>query len=129
MPLSTYTEAYWKVDLHNLFHFLRLRMDSHAQMEIREYATAIGEKVVSRWCPVAWQAFLDYQLNALWLSQLETRLLSAIAAGDTKRATELAHDAQWLNRGPDGLRPNRERHEFERKLRSFGLVAPWDERK
>ncbi len=44
LPLSTYTEAYWKVDLHNLLHFLALRMDSHAQEEIRAYATAIGQR-------------------------------------------------------------------------------------
>ena len=46
LPLATYTEAYWKVDLHNLLHFLALRMDSHAQLEIREYATAIGRQIV-----------------------------------------------------------------------------------
>ena len=51
LPLSTYTEAYWKVDLHNLLHFLRLRMDDHAQYEIRCFAKAIGETVVSKWCP------------------------------------------------------------------------------
>ncbi|MCF1193268.1 FAD-dependent thymidylate synthase, partial [Mangrovimonas sp. AS39] len=45
LPLSTYTEAYWKIDLHNLLHFLRLRMDSHAQLEIRQYANAIAEVV------------------------------------------------------------------------------------
>ena len=46
LPLSTYTEAYWKIDLHNLLHFLALRMDSHAQIEIREYATTIGREIV-----------------------------------------------------------------------------------
>ena len=71
LPLSTYTEAYWKIDLHNLFHFLRLRMDSHAQDEIRQYATVIGDEIVSRWCPAAWEAFLDYQLNAVRLSRIE----------------------------------------------------------
>ena len=51
LPLSTYTEAYWKIDLHNLFHFLMLRMDAHAQLEIRSYANTIGNEIVSRWCP------------------------------------------------------------------------------
>src|SRR5690242_7146820 len=48
LPLSTYTEAYWKVDLHNLLHFLRLRMDDHAQQEIREYAEVMGKEIVRR---------------------------------------------------------------------------------
>src|SRR5262245_24465366 len=52
LPLSTYTEAYWKVDLHNLFHFLSLRMDEHSQLEIRQYATVIGDEIVSKWCPI-----------------------------------------------------------------------------
>jgi Fe-S cluster assembly protein SufB len=46
LPLATYTEAYWKVDLHNLLHFLALRMDSHAQLEVRKYAICIGEEIV-----------------------------------------------------------------------------------
>jgi len=68
LPLSTYTEAYWKIDLHNLLHFLALRMDSHAQKEIRDYANIIGNEIVSRWVPNTWEAFQDYQLNALNLS-------------------------------------------------------------
>src|SRR5687768_8581528 len=71
LPLSTYTEAYWKIDLHNLFHFLSLRMDAHAQLEIRQYAQTIGEQIVARWCPLGWEAFLDYRLGALSLSRLE----------------------------------------------------------
>ena len=75
LPLSTYTEAYWKIDLHNLLHFLALRMDGHAQQEIREYATIIGEKIVSAWCPLAWEAFLDYRVNAITLSGPEIEAL------------------------------------------------------
>ena len=63
LPLSTYTEAYWKIDLHNLLHFLSLRLDEHAQVEIRSYAKVIGYDIVSKWCPVAWEAFLDYRLQ------------------------------------------------------------------
>ena len=63
LPLSTYTEAYWKIDLHNLLHFLKLRMDSHAQSEIRQYAVAIGGRVMARWVPVTWQAFVDHRLG------------------------------------------------------------------
>ncbi|MHB9041560.1 MAG: FAD-dependent thymidylate synthase, partial [Melioribacteraceae bacterium] len=64
LPLSTYTEAYWKIDLHNLLNFLALRMDSHAQLEIRSYANVIGNEIVSKWCPIAWEAFKDYRMNA-----------------------------------------------------------------
>ena len=71
LPLSTYTEAYWKVDLWNLLHFLSLRMESHAQLEIRDYARTMGEQVVARWVPIVWQAFLDYDFNAIQLSALE----------------------------------------------------------
>jgi thymidylate synthase (FAD) len=127
LPLSTYTEAYWKVDLHNLFHFLRLRMDSHAQLEIRQYARTIGEEIVAKWCPVAWQAFVEYQLNGLSLSRLETVLVSAIATRDFGRANELARDAGWLEPDIRQLRPNRERTEFEAKLRDLGMTAPWNE--
>src|SRR4029079_18437358 len=61
LPLSTYTEAYWQVDLHNLLHFLALRMDSHAQLEIRQYATTIGERIVQPLFPLVWEAFVDYR--------------------------------------------------------------------
>ncbi len=60
LTLSTYTEAYWKIDLHNLLHFLALRMEAHAQYEIRTYAAAIGNEIVSKWCPIVWKAFQDY---------------------------------------------------------------------
>src|SRR5258705_6819337 len=125
LPLSTYTEAYWKIDLHNLLHFLRLRMDPHAQWEIRQYATTIGEQIVARWCPITWQAFVDYRLRATSLSRLEAALLAALIAGDAPRAMTLAREARWLQPGPDGLLPSRERREFETKLRDFGLAIPW----
>ncbi|NTV04607.1 FAD-dependent thymidylate synthase [bacterium] len=56
LPLCTYTEAYWKIDLHNLLHFLSLRMDPHAQQEIRSYATVFGERIVAKWVPRFWEA-------------------------------------------------------------------------
>jgi thymidylate synthase (FAD) len=80
LPLSTYTEAYWKIDLHDLFHFLRLRMDSHAQLEIRSYANVIGNEIVSRWCPIAWEAFIDYRLQSLALSRLEVSFIQALSS-------------------------------------------------
>lgn len=75
LPLSTYTEKVWWINLHNIFHFLGLRMDSHAQLEIRQYATTIGEQIVAPLFPIAWQAFLDYRFNATSLSALEQRAI------------------------------------------------------
>lgn len=77
LPLSTYTEAYWKIDLHNLFHFLGLRLDPHAQQEIREYAKAISE-IVKVWVPWAWEAFEDYRLGAMYLSRHEILALQVL---------------------------------------------------
>lgn len=70
LTLSTYTEAYWKIDLRNLFHFLSLRLDPHAQLEIRRYAEALAQ-IVQAWVPMAWEAFEDYILHALTLSRME----------------------------------------------------------
>lgn len=74
LPLSLYTQWYWKIDLHNLFHFLKLRLDEHAQAEIREYAKAMSH-FVKQVVPVAWEAFEDYQLNAQQFSSVELKLL------------------------------------------------------
>jgi len=78
LPLSTYTRAYWKCDLHNIFNFLELRMDKHAQLEIRSYANAMAE-LVKQVCPMAFQAFLDYRVNAMKLSAQEIAIIQALA--------------------------------------------------
>jgi thymidylate synthase (FAD) len=67
LPANVYTQWYWKVDLHNLFHFLRLRADPHAQYEIRVYAEAMC-KIVQDWVPLAYGAFQDYRLGGATLS-------------------------------------------------------------
>jgi thymidylate synthase (FAD) len=67
LPMNIYTQWYWKVDLHNLFHFLRLRADAHAQYEIRVYADAICN-IVADWVPAAYGAFEDYRLGGANLS-------------------------------------------------------------
>ena len=85
LPLSTYTEAYWKIDLHNLLHFLGLRADSHAQEEIRAYATLIGEQVVSRWVPLTWEAYLDYSAGGLLLTRAEREIAACLNAGCPQR--------------------------------------------
>ena len=75
LPLSTYTEFYWKANLHNMFHFLELRMDKHAQAEIRLYAEAIFDKIVRPLFPQASEAFQDYRLESLDLSRSEVAFL------------------------------------------------------
>jgi thymidylate synthase (FAD) len=126
LPLSTYTEAYWKVDLHNLLHFLALRMDSHAQQEIRDYATVIGEQIVSRWVPMAWEAFLDYRFNGQSLSGIESAVIAAVGGGQLEAAVAIAKDKGLLTFGEDGQpKRNRERAELEAKLRQFNLTVPW----
>ena len=89
LPLNVYTEWYWKIDLHNLFHFLSLRMDPHAQQEIRDYANAMFE-LIRPVAPVACEAFLDYRLNAMSLSALEVESLRTgmPLATDNKRERE-----------------------------------------
>jgi thymidylate synthase (FAD) len=115
LPLSTYTEAYWKVDLHNMLHFLQLRMDDHAQEEIRVYAATIGERIVARWVPLVWEAFTDYRRNAMYLSKLEVAVVSAMAEGRSDRAREVF----------ESVASKRERQEIEQKLLKLGFSIPW----
>lgn len=74
LPVNIYTQWYWKVDLHNLFHFLRLRADAHAQYEIRVYADAIAN-LVQTWVPHAFEAWVDYQRDAVQFSRMEMAIL------------------------------------------------------
>ncbi len=126
LPLATYTEAYWKIDLHNLLHFLALRMDSHAQLEIREYATAIGEQIVAPLFPVVWEAFQDYRMQSTFLTRLDTEVIQrltahAAAAGNAPPFSEdaflAAQDPKWT-----ALIRSRERDECRSKLARLGLV-------
>lgn len=125
LPLSTYTEAYWKIDLHNLLNFLALRMDNHAQFEIRSYANVIGDEIVSRWCPIAWEAFKDYRMNSMSFSSLELQILKQLVTGNKQAALKLAEEFGWLNKINDKLSKNRERIEMEEKLIELGLEKPW----
>ncbi|MFZ6033753.1 MAG: FAD-dependent thymidylate synthase [Melioribacter sp.] len=125
LPLSTYTEAYWKIDLHNLLRFISLRMDSHAQYEIRQYAEVIGKEIVARWCPITWEAFMDYIYNGVKFSALELNVLKAINSGDREEVLRLADEYGWLRKIEDRLAKNRERIEFEEKLNLLGIQIPW----
>ena len=126
LPLSTYTEAYWKIDLHNLLHFLALRMDSHAQLEIRRYAETIGHEIVKPLFPLVWEAFLDYRVEAMRLTKLDRGVIARLvaqAAGRGLPASQAdflaAQDPSW-----QGLERCRERDECRDKLVSLGLVTP-----
>jgi thymidylate synthase (FAD) len=126
LPLSTYTEAYWKIDLHNLLHFLNVRMELHAQEEIRAYAVVIGDQIVAKWVPFVWEAFLDYRHRSMQLSRIESEIVAALIADSSERARTIAEASGLLKTGKDGkLGANRERKELEAKLRILGLSAPW----
>ena len=98
LPLSTYTEFYWKINLHNLMHYLHLRMDEHAQKEIRDYANAIYE-LVEPLVPMTMEAFRDFRVNAMQLTGPE---IEALATGKP-------------------IESPGERREFEEKLRRLNL--------
>jgi thymidylate synthase (FAD) len=77
LPVSTYSEIYWKIDLHNLFHFLKLRMSGHAQWEIRQFANAISS-LIKFIVPVSYEAFEDYALDSVTFSRQEMEILESI---------------------------------------------------
>ena len=85
LPANVYTQWYWKIDLHNLFHFLRLRADVHAQYEIRVYAQIMGD-IVKDWVPQAYEAFEDYRLGAVSLSAKAKEVLKRRLAGEVVTA-------------------------------------------
>lgn len=116
LPLSTYTQWYWQMDLHNLLHFLELRMDPHAQAEIRVYANAIYD-MIKEYVPLTVEAFEDYTLNSMKLSRMEIEALRAIGNGlydGTYTLEELNKNLHW------GM-STRELDAFEKKLKRLGL--------
>ena len=91
LPQNAYTEWYWKCDLHNVFRFLRLRLDTHAQKEIRDYAQAMYD-LMKPLCPVACEAFEDYQLGGVQLTRLE---LDALRTGQPLASDNKREQAEW----------------------------------
>ena len=87
LPLSLYTEWYWQIDLHNLFHFLKLRLDGHAQKEIRDYGKVMYE-IASKVCPFACEAFENHVLKSVKLSEKEKNAVKALLDGKTPDLTE-----------------------------------------
>jgi len=114
LPLSTYTEAYWKIDLHNLFHFLSLRLDPHAQVEIRTYAGVIA-KIVRDAVPMAYEAFEDFRLQALTFSRLEIEFVRNHAWPQGEITALPLLESAFENK--------REREECLEKLKCFGFVV------
>ena len=92
LPLSLYTEFYWQIDLHNLFHFLALRLDGHAQYEIRQYALVMLD-IVKKVCPIAAEAFENHKLRGRSFSGREVEAIKAMLRGEEcpleKREREL----------------------------------------
>jgi thymidylate synthase (FAD) len=97
LPLSTFTEFYWKIDLHNLMHYLRLRMEPGAQEEIRVYANEIFS-IVEKLAPISMRAFVDFRVNSLTLSGPEVEAF--------KNGTKLSSPG--------------EQREFENKMKLLG---------
>ena len=91
LPVSLYTQWYWKCDLHNIFHFLSLRMDSHAQLEIQDFARAMYA-LIKPIVPVSCEAFEDYRLNAMQLTSLE---IEAVRSGKPLATENKREHAEW----------------------------------
>ena len=96
LPVNWYTQWYWKVDLHNLLHFLALRMDAHAQYEIRVFADAIGS-LVKDWVPHVWEAFQDYRMGGAFFSRQELEIVQAWIQGETPQFADLTlSKREWV---------------------------------
>ena len=90
LPLSLYTEFYWQMDLHNLFHFLQLRLDSHAQYEIRCYARVILD-IIRTVCPIATEAFENHRVSSITLSGREKEAVKAMLDSRKSCVNEMMH--------------------------------------
>jgi thymidylate synthase (FAD) len=110
LPTNYYTQWYWKIDLHNLFHFLRLRDDAHAQWEIRQYAIAIAS-MVKEHCPMAYSAYERYIKNSISLSQTEQEALKKFFN------IKLVEDAESLREFFPVTKTSNEFEDFKKKLK------------
>jgi len=95
LTLNTYTQWYWKINLHNLMHFLRLRADPHAQYEIRVYAEKMIE-ILQRWTPICTEAFREYRLGSANLSRSALEVVRRMLRGETVEAGDSGLSArEW----------------------------------
>lgn len=114
LPANIYTQWYWKTNLHNLFNFMRLRADPHAQYEIRVYAEQIA-KITRDWVPMAYRAFEDYRLEGSQLSKMELELLRDMLK--PRPSNLMRFLTGWRNLDTEGSRMSgREIAEFRKKL-------------
>ncbi|HEX6976815.1 MAG TPA: FAD-dependent thymidylate synthase [Patescibacteria group bacterium] len=117
LGVNVYTQWYWEANLHNIFHFLALRADPHAQYEIRVYAEAMA-KIIEDAFPISWKAFEDYEMKATQLTLPEKTVLTTLLNGNvqfTKSDILTVADSQ-------GLTNKRERQELLDKFKSLGLI-------
>jgi thymidylate synthase (FAD) len=117
LPLSTYTQWYWKIDLHNLLHFLTLRVDPHAQWEIQAFARVMAG-ILKRVAPISYEAWVDYDLMGSAMSRGELEALSRLVEPAEEDGIQPRADAQGLSReGLEGLGlSGREIRELRTKL-------------
>ena len=126
LPLSTYTQWYWKIDLHNLLHFLTLRVDSHAQKEIRDYGQAIAG-MLARIAPLSYEAWIDYDVAGVRLSRQELKVIRtfAMVRGRTVYGTDTT--ACWTDEDMGNLgMSSREIDEIVAKLSGADGVPSFD---
>ncbi len=122
LPLSTYTEKVWSIDLWNMLHLLSLRMDKHAQWEIREFADVMGHKIVSQLYPITWQAFVDFRLESMRLSRLDVLVINQLSKFKDVRDYEAKNIANMAVPQWKDLEKCTERDECIAKCRLLGLV-------
>jgi thymidylate synthase (FAD) len=119
LPQNNYTECYWKIDLKNLLHYIRLRADSHAQWEIQEFAKALAGFVKAK-CPLAFEAFEDYMEHAVSLSRMDQVLLQDVIKGSNEAGISFAECYYIMKQSANNLAvtygmSKRELTEFEAK--------------
>ncbi len=114
LSVANYTEWYWKIDLHNLLHFLKLRMDPHAQYEIRVFADAMA-RILKDAVPISFEAFEDYQLGSMQLTRLEIDFL--------KSAKFPLKEEEARTKVLEKFQNKRETEEFVGKLKMLGFVV------
>ena len=117
LSVDFYTQWYWKCNLHNLFHFLKLRMDPHAQWEIRQYANAMAE-ITKDVAPIAYEAFEDFELNAMNLTGPEKKVLAALVNLDGGFLGEEVLDVAKET----GMESKGELTEMIEKFKNLGLI-------
>lgn len=126
LPLSMYTYWYWKCDLNNLLHFLGLRLDSHAQWEIRAYANVIAG-LVKEWLPLTWEAYEDYTLGGVSFSRLEQKLMKSImvkpdfSLADPSDTADVTNEAKQLGLSEREIVSFLNKLSFEPNLQDYTL--------